>query len=166
MSCAPSVYVRVLLASAALAIPSLSPAQGVEDKVPAGSAMVISDAIDAAAAVEAGRMAAVRPPSVAKRPPTLPALYVAFAALQAADAVTTFRALSNGAREANPLMAGLAGNRSAMLAVKAGSVAGTVYLSERLWRKNRTAAVVMMVCLNSAYAAIAAHNYRAGSVRR
>ena len=99
----------------------------------------------------------------AGRPKALPVLYASFGALQALDAATTFRALDRGAIEANPALAGFASNRGAMVAVKAASFASTVYLTERLWKKNRVAAVVTMVCVNSAYAVIVAHNYRAGS---
>ena len=103
------------------------------------------------------------PGGPSRRPHALPVLYASFGALQALDAATTFRALDRGAAEANPALAGFASNRGAMVAVKAASFASTVYLTERLWRKNRVAAVVTMVCVNSAYAAIVAHNYRAGS---
>jgi hypothetical protein len=49
---------------------------------------------------------------------------------------------------------------AAGLAVKAGATAATVYLTERLWRKNRVASIAVMAALNGAYAAIVAHNYR------
>lgn len=107
----------------------------------------------------------MRPPQL-KRGAALSTLYVSYAALQALDAASTFRALDNGAVEANPLLKGVASNRGAMLAVKAGTTAATLYLTERLWKKNRTAAIALMVCANSAYAAIVAHNYRVGGVKR
>lgn len=87
-------------------------------------------------------------------------LYLSFAALQALDAHSTFRALDAGGAEANPLMAGLAGNRAAFMAVKAGVTASTIYLVEKVRVKSRTAAVVLMAAINSAYATIVAHNYR------
>ena len=87
-------------------------------------------------------------------------LYVSFAALQALDAHSTLRALDNGAAEANPLMAGLAGTPAALVAVKAGVAASTIYLVEKVRVKSRGAAIALMVALNSAYAAIVAHNYR------
>jgi hypothetical protein len=121
--------------------------------------------VAAAHAVETGTSQALNmaPGSAARRPNALPILYASFGALQALDAATTFRALDRGAAEANPALAGFASNRGALVAVKAASFASTVYLTERLWKKNRVAAVVTMVCVNSAYAAIVAHNYRAGS---
>ena len=122
-------------------------------------------AIVAAPAVEAGTSQALSmtPGGPARRPNALPILYASFGALQALDAATTLRAVGRGATEANPVLTGIASNRGAMVAVKAASFASTVYLTERLWKKNRMAAVVTMVCVNSAYAVIVAHNYRAGS---
>jgi hypothetical protein len=121
--------------------------------------------VDAVPVVEAGSSSAPAslPGVSTRRPGALPVLYASFGALQALDAATTFRALDRGAAEANPVLTGIASNRGAMVAVKAASFASTVYLTERLWKKNRVAAVVTMLCVNSAYAAIVAHNYRAGS---
>lgn len=104
--------------------------------------------------------AALRPVEP-KRPAALPALYVSFAALQMADFYTTTSGLKNGASEANPLMAPFGGNTGAMLALKAGTTVGTIYLAERLWRRNRVAAIVVMAAVNGATAAVAAHNTRA-----
>jgi hypothetical protein len=86
-------------------------------------------------------------------------------ALQIADVASTRRALEAGGREANPIVRGLADNTAAMLAIKAAATAGTIYLVERLWRKNRTAAVLLMAALNGTYAAIVAHNHRVRSQR-
>lgn len=87
-------------------------------------------------------------------------MYVSFAALQVMDAVSTRKALSNGAREANPAMAGIAGNSAAMFAVKAGSAAATAYFAERLAKNHPRRAAILMVVLNTAYAAVVAHNYQ------
>ncbi len=124
-------------------------------------------AVEAAAiagAAEAGtpRTPVMAPGVPARRPKALPALYASFGALQALDAASTYRALDRGASEANPVLKGIASNPGAMVAVKAASFASTVYLAERLWKKNRTAAVVAMTCVNAAYAVIVSHNYRAG----
>jgi hypothetical protein len=130
-----------------------------------GQLPLLRAGVEAAPVVEAGTPPApgMAPGAPARRPKALPMLYASFGALQALDAATTFRALDRGATEANPALAGFASNRGAMVAVKAASFASTVYLTERLWKKNRVAAVITMVCVNSAYAAIVAHNYRAGS---
>jgi len=101
-----------------------------------------------------------------RRPSLLPALYAANIALQALDAHSTLTALERGAREANPLMAGVVENRGALLAVKVGAAAGTIYFAEKLWRRNRVAAIALMVAVNGANAAIVAHNYRVAARRR
>lgn len=87
-------------------------------------------------------------------------MYVSFAALQIMDAVSTRKALSGGAREANPLMGGIARNSAALFAVKAGTAAATTYFAEKLAKKHPRRAMIMMAVLNTAYAAIVAHNYR------
>jgi len=108
-----------------------------------------------------------RPPATAraaKRPMPLLPMYVGFAALQAADLHSTFRALSSGAgREANPVISGVAGNTAAFAAVKAGSTVGLIWASERIWKRNRTAAVVFMAVANGIMTAVVAHNYSVGS---
>lgn len=103
---------------------------------------------------------ALAPRENPRRPAPLVPLYMGFAALQAGDVVSTFRALDRGASEANPVMGGLVQHRAAFVALKAGMTAGTLLMSERLWKKNRVAAVAMLVALNGAYAAVVAHNAR------
>jgi Domain of unknown function (DUF5658) len=98
-----------------------------------------------------------------RRPSLLPALYAANVALQAMDAHSTLTAIGNGAREANPVMKGVVGNRGALLAVKAGAAAGTIYIAERLWRRNRVGAIVLMAVVNGVTAAVVAHNYKVAS---
>src|SRR5688572_14255831 len=73
-------------------------------------------------------------------PMVLPALYASYAALQAYDVYSTRQGLARGAREANPLMQGVAGNTSAMVAMKAGVGVATIMAAERLWKTNKTAA--------------------------
>ena len=100
-------------------------------------------------------------PKSFSRPTVLPALYVAQGALQAMDMHSTLQATSRGAHEANPVMQGVVNNKGAMLAVKAGVAAGTILISERLWKKgNRTGAIVSMIIANSVTAIVVAHNYR------
>ena len=95
-----------------------------------------------------------------RRPGLLPALYASNVVLQALDAHSTMKALNHGAREANPMMQGVVGNPTALLAVKAGAAVGTIYFAEKLWRRNRVAAVALMVAVNGVSAAVVAHNYR------
>lgn len=92
-------------------------------------------------------------------------MYVSFAALQVMDAVTTRQALNGGAREANPAMAGIVRNNAALFAVKAGSAAATAYFAERLAKNHPRRAAILMVVLNTAYAAVVAHNYQVARAR-
>jgi hypothetical protein len=98
-------------------------------------------------------------PTLAPRPSVLVPLYVSFGALQVLDLHSTSRALGAGGREANPVVGTAVGSPVAMTALKIGATTGIVLLSEKLWKRNRLAAVVMMVTLNSGYALVASHNY-------
>lgn len=94
-----------------------------------------------------------------RRPPTMLPLYVTFAALQMLDGHSTTKALKGGAVEANAVMAPFAGNAGALYATKIATTAATIYLGEKLWRKNRLAAIATLLVVNSAYAAVVSHNY-------
>ena len=95
-----------------------------------------------------------------KRPAILPALYVSLGAVQAWDAYATTAALRAGAREANPAVAPFAGNTGALIGAKAAATVGTIFFSERLWKKNKVAAIVMLAAINGATAAVSMHNMR------
>ena len=94
-----------------------------------------------------------------QRPAMLLPMYVSFAALQALDIHSTLRAPAYGGREANPIVDGMLGSPAAFVAVKAGMTAAVYYASERLWKRNKAAAIVTMIGLNCAYTTIVAHNY-------
>jgi hypothetical protein len=100
------------------------------------------------------------------RPAPLVSLYASFATLQALDVASTRMALSAGGVEANPLVARLAGSTLALTAVKAGVAGAMIYASERMWKKNRTAAVLTMIGLNAAYGVAVAHNYGVAARQR
>jgi hypothetical protein len=104
-------------------------------------------------------MAATYTPEPAlKRPALLPALYASLAAVQAWDLYSTSMALKAGAHEANAAAAPFASNKGSMLGLKLATTAGTILCTERMWRKNRVGAVVLMVAINGATAAVAMHN--------
>jgi len=98
--------------------------------------------------------------SSASRPKILPALYVSLAALQAFDASSTLKGLGQGAVEGNALVAGVASRPAAWIAVKSATTVSTILLTERLWKRNRTAAIILMAALNGGYAAVAISNHR------
>jgi hypothetical protein len=97
-----------------------------------------------------------------KRPGLLTTLYGTYGTLQAMDIISTRRALSAGATEQNPLMK--SGHMGAMVAVKAAAGVSTIYFAEKLWKKSRVRAIVVMAALNGAQAAVVAHNMH--NVRR
>lgn len=107
------------------------------------------------------QLAPVPPPAASKRPAPLVPLYVSFATLQVLDVHSTRRALAHGAVEANPLMKDVAGNSGALLAVKAAGATGVIFAAEKIWKKNKAAAVVFMVVANAGMAWVVQHNYRA-----
>lgn len=100
-----------------------------------------------------------------ERPQALVPLYISFAALQALDVHSTTAAIEAGGRETNPVVRSAMTMPAGAVVLKAGTAAGVVYLTEKLWKRNRAAAIVTMVALNSAYVAIAAHNYGVGRRR-
>lgn len=93
-----------------------------------------------------------------KRPVLLPALYATLGVMQVWDVHSTLNALKAGAREANPTAAPFASKPGSMLGLKAVTTASTIFFAERMWKKNRAGAIVMMVAINGATAAVAMHN--------
>jgi hypothetical protein len=99
-----------------------------------------------------------------KRPSLLPAMYATQVALQALDVHSTYSAINRGAVEANPLMKGVTGNKGAMMAVKAGVAASTIFLAEKMWKRgNRVGAIATMLVANSVTALVVANNYKVSS---
>ena len=96
----------------------------------------------------------------AKRPAVLPVLYATLGAVSAWDMYSTSAALKAGAVEGNPVVAPVASNTAGMLGLKLATAGTTIFFAERLWRKNRVAAIVMMAAINGATAAVAVRNIR------
>jgi len=95
----------------------------------------------------------------ASRPLALPALYAGSAALQAFDAYSTLQALHLGAREANPLMQGVAVNPALLIGMKAAVTAASIVAAEQMWRQHhQLRAIALMAVSNGVMAAVAAHN--------
>jgi hypothetical protein len=99
-------------------------------------------------------------PATQGRPAALTTLYVSFGLLSGLDFYTTLRGTRAGATEGNPVMAPIAGNPAALLAVRAGGSAAAIYFAERLRKRNRAAAIAAMAVTNGVLAAIVAHNAR------
>ena len=99
-------------------------------------------------------------PDPPERPAALMPLYGSLIALQGLDVHSTRSALGSGGSEANPAMRPVVKSSAAFVAVKAGATAGVIWASEKLWRKNRKAAVIFASVVNVAMAAVVANNYR------
>jgi hypothetical protein len=123
-----------------------------------------SDEITPAAKISAASSADIQPSLLPAPQPTtrgslLPSLYVSLAGLNAYDAYSTNKGLARGAAESNGIMRGAAGSPAAIWAIKGGVTAGSILMSERLWRSGRRAqAIGMMVATNAVMAFVGAHN--------
>jgi hypothetical protein len=90
-------------------------------------------------------------------PKSLKVLYGSYAALQGLDVYSTAVALKAGAREANPLMDT---NTGSAIGLKAAMSLTTYYAVNKLGKKNRKGAVVVMAILNGVTAAVVANNLK------
>jgi len=93
-----------------------------------------------------------------KRPAVLAGLYASLAGLQVYDAASTARGLKQGAREGNPLMQGAAHNAAMFWSIKAATTALPMMLADRMWKRNKAGAIVMMALANSVAATVAVNN--------
>ena len=94
-----------------------------------------------------------------ERPRVLVPLYVSLASLQALDIASTLHAMNeHGGTEANPVMRPFVASPPAAIALKVAVTGASIYGAERLWKKNRTAAILLMVGLNGVYVAAVVHN--------
>jgi hypothetical protein len=159
-------YAQDFMAVNAMATPVLFPVAPI---VPAPVAVAAAAAGEAVPAAEKPGPTFVRASmgTLERRPLLLPAMYAAQVALQALDAHSTYSAIDKGAHEANPLMKGVVGNRGAMMAVKAGVAASTIFLAEKMWKRgNRAGAIATMLIVNGVTAAVVANNYKVASTLR
>lgn len=93
-----------------------------------------------------------------RRPAALVPLYLANVTLHGLDVHSTMRSLAAGNREANPLLNGLP--IEGVIGIKLAAAAGSVWLTERLWKRHRWTAVTVMIASNVAMTAVVANNYR------
>jgi hypothetical protein len=95
-----------------------------------------------------------------KRPVVLPALYATLGGMQAWDIYTTTRALKVGAHEANATAASFSSHAGSLVGLKAATTVGTIFFAERMWKKNKVGAIVMLTVVNGATAVVSMHNMR------
>jgi hypothetical protein len=98
-------------------------------------------------------------PANTSRPKALVPLWISFAALQALDMHSTLSGLQTGGREANPVAGTFVGSTAGFASLKIASAGAVIYLTERVRKHNRTAAIVTMIALDSVYAIVVEHNY-------
>jgi len=110
---------------------------------------------------DSARVEMVSQPS--PRPAALMPLFASYVALQALDIASTYESAGSAASETNPLVRRSLDSPAQLVAIKVGSTALTIALTNRLSKRHPVAAVLLMVGVNSAYATIVAHNY---AVRR
>ena len=100
-----------------------------------------------------------RPPKPGASTITLNSLYASTVALQALDIHSTFSVLNNGGGEGNPVMAGVVTNKAAFIGIKAAIATGTILAARQIGKRNKMAAIVTLVAINSAYVFVVQHNY-------
>ena len=92
--------------------------------------------------------------------PVLISMQAATVVTQMLDVHSTFNAVNAGGVEGNPVMGGLVQNKAAFIGVKAGISAGVIYMTQRVARDNKVAAIAASAAINSAFLMVARHNYR------
>lgn len=90
------------------------------------------------------------------RPRAMLPLYSTLIGLQVADAALTMQGLNAGARELNPLMR----NSTSMTLTKVATMATTIVIAERMWKRNKPAAIAALVAANVVSGVIVARNAR------
>jgi hypothetical protein len=100
---------------------------------------------------------------IENRPGVLLPLYAAFVTLDALDVHSTTRALGqHDAHEGNPVLGSLVTSKPAFVMTKLVSATLVIWGAERLWKRNRIAAVAIMGGITGMMAIVDIHNYRAG----
>ncbi len=166
---------RGLLLTAAIAALSLGPGAAAQASAqdmsaltrPFDSSVAMADSVVAPVRLEAQGLDILAPravPELSRHRPgssaLMMSLYASTAALQMLDVHSTLSAFDHGATEGNPLMAGVAQNKVAFVAMKAGVAAGTILATHNMAKRNKVAAIATLVAINSAYAFVVHHNYK------
>ena len=105
-----------------------------------------------------GSMAAAQDAAAQSRPALLIPLYAGNVALHGLDLLSTRVALRDGSREANPLLK--RASVETVTVAKVGASALTILAAERLWKRNRVAAVGLMIAADVGLSAVVANNYQ------
>jgi hypothetical protein len=94
-----------------------------------------------------------------RRPAVLVPLYASYAGLTGLDYHSSLRALSErSGQEANPIARAL-GTGAMLIAAKAAVATGVIVAGEKIRKKHPKAAVILFSAIDTAMAAVVAHNY-------
>lgn len=93
----------------------------------------------------------------------LKSLYASTAIVQGLDVHSTMAVLNRGGGEGNPIMGGLVKHKAAFIGVKAAVAVSTIMAARQIAKRNKVAAIVTLVAINSAYVFVVQHNYRVAS---
>jgi hypothetical protein len=91
-------------------------------------------------------------------------LYATTVVVQGLDAQSTFKALGAGAMESNSLVKSFASHHPAFIALKATMATAFIYAGHDLSKRHKIGAMIALGLVNSAYTAIALHNYHVAHV--
>ena len=160
-------FAAVVAFVAACAFPHVAAAQDTQDSRP--------PSVGASVSANAAQFAAEQAPAPTMREfrtdprwttPVLISLQAATVVTQMLDVHSTFQAVNAGGVEANPVMGGLVNNKAAFIGVKAGISAGIIYVTHKVAKDNKMAAIAASAAINSAYLMIARHNYGVAQASR
>ena len=87
-------------------------------------------------------------------------LYASTAIMQGLDVHSTLQGVSRGAHEMNPAVRGLLKHPAAFISAKALVGVSTIMAAREVAKKNKVAAAIALVALNSLYAVVVNNNYR------
>ena len=140
-------------------------ARAQERQTPLNLSAAVENAVSAPVVVVPEQFAYPIAPPQKRIDPMMSSLYASTALMQGLDVHSTLKALDAGAVEGNPLMTGVTKNKAAFIAMKAGIAAGTIFAAHKASKKNRAAAIISLVAINSVYAMVVNHNYKVASGR-
>jgi len=152
-------FVTPVVFAASLGLARTAAAQSAPAHVDFSRAAIVAAVAAAGAPAAREDRAATIEPSDSHGSALMTSLYATTALVQGLDAHSTLTALHHGAHEGNPLMAYLTGHPPAFVALKAGAATGLIMAGRRLAKHSKLEAAVALIAIDSAYFAIAAHNY-------
>lgn len=79
--------------------------------------------------------------------------------LNALDLVTTFLALENGAKEANPVAKLFINNKPVAILIKGGVTTGVLHLLRKVKTEDKKAAIITLGMLNLLYGYVVTKNF-------